>query len=58
MGKKIEYKRTRLQQDKNGQYRLTIPEWCVLKVLDAKKGEFITFDFNKIGLILNRDELQ
>ncbi len=54
MIKKIEYKRTKLQQEKSGQYKLTIPEWCVKKVLDAKKGDFIGFDFNKSGLILNR----
>jgi len=54
MIKKIEYKRTKLQQEKSGQYKLTIPEWCVRKVLDAKKGDFISFDFNREGLILRR----
>ena len=56
MTKKIEYKRTKLQQEKSGQYKLTIPEWCVKKVLDAKKGDFISFDFSREGLILNKSK--
>jgi len=54
MVKKIEYKRTKLQQEKSGQYKLTIPEWCVKKVLDAKKGDFINFDFKGNELILTK----
>ncbi len=54
MVKKIEYKRTKLQQEKSGQYKLTIPEWCVIKVLGAKKGDLINFDFRGGKLILTK----
>jgi len=54
MVKKLKYMRTKLQQEKSGQYKLTIPEWAVTKVLDAKKGDFINFDFIGGRLILTK----
>jgi hypothetical protein len=54
MRKKAEYKRVKLQEEKSGQYRITMPEWCVVKVLDAKKGDFIEFDFKGNQLILTK----
>jgi len=39
-----QYKKTKLQQNKVGQYTLTIPNWIVKKVLCAEKGSMIKFD--------------
>lgn len=52
----MEYKKSKLQQEKSGQYKLTIPEWCVKKVLGAKKGDYIGFDF--MGNILKLFKIQ
>ncbi len=53
---KKEYKNMKLQYH-SGRYTLTIPEWMVKKVLDAKKGDIIKFDFkgNKIFLEKGKD---
>lgn len=48
------YKKTRLQQNKEKQYTLTIPFWLVEKVLEAKKGDRIEFDFLGNKLILTK----
>lgn len=51
-----QYKKTRLQQNKVGQYTLTIPQWIVKKVLCAEKGDLINFDFKGNKVILERRE--
>jgi hypothetical protein len=47
-----EHKKAKLQENKLGQYTLTIPRWIVRKVLCAEKGSIISFDFtgNKVTL--------
>ncbi len=49
------HKTAKIQQNKtNGQYSITIPSWLVEKVLVAKKGDVIDFDFEGLKLILKR----
>lgn len=43
-------------QHHSGRYTLTIPEWMVKKVLDAKKGDIIKFDFKGNKIILEKVE--
>jgi len=47
-----QHKKAILQENKLGQYTLTIPKWIVRKVLCAEKGSIISFDFlgNKVTL--------
>lgn len=52
MTRKREYKKSKLQQEKSGQYKLSIPEWCIKKVLQAIKGDYINFDFKGKEVIL------
>jgi len=56
MVKTLKYTRTKLQQDKSLQYRLTIPKWAVEDVLEAVKGDFIDFSFKGGKLILTKDD--
>ncbi len=49
--KEKRYKKTRLQYNSN-RYTLTIPKWIVEKVLDAKKGDLIGFDFLKGKVVI------
>lgn len=51
-----QYKKTKLQQNKVGQYTLTIPQWIVKKVLCAEKGSMIKFDFKGNKVILEKEE--
>lgn len=53
---KRHYKATRLQKNKSGQYSLTIPFWIVEKVLQARKGDRIEFDFQGDKVILNKSK--
>lgn len=47
------HKKTKLQC-RNGQYTLTIPAFFVEKVLVAKKGDSIDFDFQGGEVILKK----
>ena len=53
--KKREFKKVRLQQSANGQYSITIPEWAVIKVLNAKKRDRLIVDFQGTKLILEKE---
>ena len=53
MANKKQYKNMKLQHH-SGRYTLTIPEWMVKKVLDAKGGDLINFDFKGSQLILEK----
>jgi hypothetical protein len=50
-----EYKKIKLQCDNNGRYSLTIPKWCVKKVLCAEKGDVITFDFSGNSVFIKKE---
>ena len=50
-----QYKKTKLQQNKVMQYTLTIPKWIAEKVLCAKKGSTIKFDFKGNQVILEKE---
>jgi hypothetical protein len=51
-----QHKKTKLQENKLGQYTLTIPQWLVKKVLCADKGSIIKFDFKGNQVILEKVE--
>lgn len=51
-----QHKKTKLQQNKMGQYTLTIPQWIVKKVLCADKGNVVRFDFQGNKVILEKEE--
>ena len=53
--KERQYKKTKLQHHSN-RYTLTIPKWIVEKVLCAKQGSVIKFDFRGNKVILERQE--
>ncbi len=55
--KKREFKAVRLQQSPNGQYTITVPEWAVHKVLQAKKGDRLNVDFQGNKLTLEKELL-
>jgi len=55
--KKKEYKNVKLQHS-SGRFYLTIPEWMVRKVLDAKKGDLINVDFKGNELILKKQTIE
>ena len=50
-----QYKKSKLQRNITGQYTLTIPKWVVEKVLIAKKGDIIKFDFRGNQVVLEKD---
>lgn len=49
------HKKSKLQENKLGQYTLTIPRWLVKKVLCAKKSSIIKFDFEGNKVILEKE---
>jgi len=49
------HKKTKLQHHSN-RYTLTIPAWLVKKVLCAKQGSVIKFDFKGNQVILEKEE--
>ena len=49
------HKKTKLQHHSN-RYTLTIPKWIVKKVLCAKQGSVIKFDFKGNQVILEKEE--
>jgi len=49
-----QHKKTILQYNSN-RYTLTIPRWLVTKVLCAKKGSVIKFDFSGNKVILEKE---
>lgn len=55
MTQQRQHKKVKLQHH-SGRYTLTIPAWLVEKVLVAKKGDWINFDFQGNKLILEKRE--
>ena len=53
--KNRQHKKAKLQYN-SGRYTLTIPPWFVNKVLEAEKGDVISFDHSGDKLILRREE--
>jgi len=55
--KERQHQKTKIQYHSN-RYTLTIPKWIVEKVLCAKQGSVINFDFRGNKVILEKEILE